>query len=174
MRVVLACLAWLGVLLLGVILTLILEERLPWSIARLLNVVLPKPRRNVRGLWRARYTYLGEDGQEKHEEQVIELRQLGKHVWGRNHTARQHWYKMRGRLELEMYLTGVWENTPEGDIFHGAFQFAVCPEGNRMQGKWIGFDSHNNIQSGPWYWELLSKSTDAQSKLTIIHDPEDK
>src|SRR5664280_1062810 len=62
------------------------------------------------------------------------------------------------------YLTGVWENVPDGDIYHGAFQFVVSPDGKRMTGKWIGFNRKQEIREGPWQWNLVSRSANRKAK----------
>jgi len=149
---------WLVPLVFGVVLTVLLQDPLHWTLGRILGAFVPRPARNVQGIWEARYTYSGEKGRLKEELQLIELRQIGKYVRGRNLTGRMHWYKMRGKLELESYLTGVWENVREGDIHHGAFQFVVAPDGESMEGLWLGFDRKHEIQHGPWRWSLRSRS----------------
>jgi hypothetical protein len=167
MGIAIQVIQWLVPLILGVVLTILLQDRLQWILARILSGVVPRSARNVKGIWEARYTYES-NGQTKEERQLVELRQLGKHVRGKNLTAHRHWYKMRGKLELEIYLTGVWETITEGDIYHGAFQFVVRPEGNAMEGKWIGFNNKQEINHGPWQWSLLSRSVDRTTKLRVL------
>ena len=70
---------------------------------------------------------------------------------GRNITGKAHWYRIKGKVEIQMYIpTGFWEHIGEGDIRHGAFQFAINSTGDRMEGKWIGFDKRSKINDGPW------------------------
>jgi hypothetical protein len=159
---------WLIPLIITVVVTILLQDHLHWTLVRILGAVVPRPSRSVKGIWTARYVYPGEGGKNKEEQQFIELRQLGKYVHGKNLTSRQHWYRMTGKLELESYLTGVWENIPDGDIHHGAFQFVVSPDGNCMHGKWIGFNRRMEICHGPWEWNLVSRSANRKAKRVIM------
>ena len=154
--------------------TILLQDHIHWVLARILGGIVPRMPRNVKGIWRSHYTYPSKSGDDKEERQLIELRQFGKYVLGRNLTGRHHWYKMRGKLELQMYFTGIWENTSDSDIFHGAFQFVVSPEGNTMKGKWIGFGDNHQVNHGPWEWELITRETDHQTKNEIVEKEVEK
>ncbi|HEV2177400.1 MAG TPA: hypothetical protein VGW33_09395 [Terriglobia bacterium] len=134
--------------------------------ARILGRFTRRGARNVRGIWRVSYDYRtgGKKGETRVEKHLIELHQFGSRVWGRNITGAKHWYRIFGRLEREIHLTGFWENILADNIYHGTFQFLVDWEGNKMQGAWLGFNKRNEIQHGSWHWERISRATDSSSK----------
>lgn len=53
-------------------------------------------------------------------------------------------------------ITGTWvertavESYYRGATYHGAIQMLVDPSGRRMVGKWVGFGSEMDINTGPW------------------------
>lgn len=174
-------LRWLIVAIFGVVLTIILtiflEDRIRWILLRLGGGVMPLRSHKVRGVWKAQYTYHSEEvpkGRVEVERHLIELRQSGRRVFGRNLTdgRRRYWYRIKGDLKQEMYLTGTWEweNGQAGGVYHGAFQLYVTPDGKRMEGKWIGFDRRNRIQDGPWIWEFITDSLDKKKRQTIVEE----
>jgi hypothetical protein len=110
-------------------------------------------------VWNASYTYVSSGSgaeREKTEHQVIELRQLGRYVWGRNVTGSQHWYRLRGSLDQETYFTGLWESVSRGNIYHGVFQLVLDATGTSMGGKWLGFSNRREINHGEWGWKLVA------------------
>ena len=162
-------LLWILAILFVVIFTIIAQGPIHWLLVKLFGGFIPRGPRGVRGLWRSIYTY-EEDGEQKTENQLVELKQFGKNVVGRNITGKAHWYKIKGKVEMQMYFTGFWEHIGEGDIRHGAFQFAINSTGDRMEGKWIGFDKRHKINDGPWTWKLLSRKLDRETKLKFLQE----
>jgi len=165
MKLIADLLLWILTLLLTVTFTILARDPVQWVLARLLGPHIRRAARSITGLWEATYTYEEED-QTKSETQVIELRQFGKYVVGMNLTGQAHWNQIKGKVELQTYFTGLWRNTPRGDVYHGAFQLVINPRGDMMERKWLGFDKRHYIQHGPWRWELLSDSVtqDARAK----------
>jgi hypothetical protein len=106
---------------------------------------------DLRGTWRSTYTYPHENAVYE-AEQLMKLKQNGKfihaaHVAG----AGPHKHAIRLKLEGE-YLTGTWQNVSRGAAHKGALQLRVNPNGDRMVGRWIGFDSSGMVQGGEWKW----------------------
>ena len=157
-------LAWFGALLAGIVLTVVLQGRVQWVLAKVLGGIVPRGPRNVQGLWQAKYIYFTRDGVERVEHHLLELQQFGKYARGCNLVGKKHWYNVSGRLENEIYLTGSWRNTSEGDLFHGAFQFVVNPEGDEMKGLWIGFNTDHKVKHGPWEWKLIDREINRRSR----------
>lgn len=62
-------------------------------------------------------------------------------------------------------VTGTWvEQTAatgyyRGARYHGAIQMLVEPSGRRMTGKWVGFGSEMDINTGPWELVFQDAST---------------
>lgn len=160
---------WILTIFLGVVLTIIANDPIHFLLARFIGGVIPKKKRGVKGLWRATYSWKGDDG-DRREDQIIELRQFGSYVIGRNLTGKAHWYKLRGKVELQTYFTGTWDNVSDGDIYHGAFQVVVSPHGDAMRGKWVGFNKRQEINHGPWQWSLLARDVDKNSKNRVLEN----
>jgi hypothetical protein len=158
---------WLIALFLGVAITIIAKDPIHYLMARLLGGWIPRRPRGVKGFWHTSYSY-EEDGILKEENQIVELRQFGNYAIGRNLTGSAHWYKIQGKIHLQIYFTGLWENLSEGDIYHGAFQVVILPHGDRMEGKWIGFDNKQHINHGPWKWDLLSRNINSTNRKKLL------
>ena len=62
-------------------------------------------------------------------------------------------------------VTGTWvertavESYYKGATYHGAIQMLVDPSGRRMVGKWVGFGSSMDINTGPWELVFQDAST---------------
>jgi len=59
---------------------------------------------------------------------------------------------MLGTRHTDQYLTGTYEDEVAGHSFHGAFQLKILPNEEVMTGRWVGFNSLNEILQGPWEW----------------------
>ncbi|MBN1184207.1 MAG: hypothetical protein JXB49_18100 [Bacteroidales bacterium] len=142
-------------LIIGVVLKIVLTEPIHYIIASRFSFLVPKNKRKLKGIWKSKYKYLA-GSNSKIEQHLIKIVQFGDYIFGENLTAKKHWYKIMGKLENGIYLTGKWRNSKENDIHHGAFQFSVKPNGNEMNGMWIGFDDKSIAQSGNWKWIKVS------------------
>jgi hypothetical protein len=62
-------------------------------------------------------------------------------------------------------VTGTWvEQTAEegyyrGARYHGAIQLLAEPTGRRMVGKWLGFGTEMDVNTGPWELIFQDAST---------------
>lgn len=62
-------------------------------------------------------------------------------------------------------VTGTWfEQTATGGYYRGARYFGAIqlrtePSGRRLAGKWVGFGSDMDINTGPWELKLVDAST---------------
>jgi hypothetical protein len=156
---------WFAGILLGVILSIFFEEPVHRVLARHLIRWVPRRARNLTGVWEAQYTYES-NFQTLVEKQLIELRQVGKHVYGRTLRSQAHGHVAKGRFEYELYFTGIWENTTPGSIYHGSFQFILDPDGRHMTGKWLGFsESFKSVNHGDWTWRLVSNEVNDAKRL---------
>jgi hypothetical protein len=70
-------------------------------------------------------------------------------------------------MKGDFYVTGTWENIVEGMQYHGAFQLFLHPDGQKMEGVWVGFDSRNHIQHGWWHWEVLSRQIGKKARARV-------
>lgn len=159
---------WCLSLLLGIVITVILTEPIHYRLIKILGGITPRKKRGVKGLWKATYSF-ERDGITESETNLLELRQVGDYVIGKNLTGND-WYKIEGKINSQTYLTGVWECTSEDSIYNGAFQFIISPSGDSMEGKWVGFSRRQCIYHGIWVWERLSRKIDAESKAKLIEE----
>lgn len=73
-------------------------------------------------------------------------------------------------------VTGTWvERTADdgyyrGATYHGAIQMLVEPTGRRMVGKWVGFGSEMDINTGPWELVFQDAST-AKATMDAYNRP---
>ncbi|MCS3955567.1 hypothetical protein GGP81_002098 [Salinibacter ruber] len=144
--------SWLSGIIISVILTSVLTVILRDEIQRLVSEKLgpyvSSDDRSISGIWEVVYLYCSE-GEVKSEKHIILLNQIGSHVVGKNLTSEKHKHRLTGKLDQEKFYTGRWDNLGS-DLYYGAFQFFVKPDGREMNGLWIGFDSSNTIRKGYW------------------------
>jgi len=146
---------FLGGIVVTMIFQILLHDKIHYILSRIIPpFVLPKER-TITGIWKCCYRY-PDKTQLKFENQIMRLRQFGPFVVGENLKAGslkyRHNHRLFGKFKDERYFTGTWENIGGSHIWHGGFQFILDNEGNRMRGKWIGFNSDQKIQSGCWSW----------------------
>ena len=144
---------FVGGLVLQVLAEVVLEDPLSNVVARVLGSRSRRPNK-ISGLWRARYN-LAVDGDpaKSHgftEWEHLSVRQFRNHVWasssGRPRAA--------GKI-VDGVFTGVWYDRRDNRRHHGAVQFVVHIQGDRLIGKYVGVDSDNRVNHGEWFWERL-------------------
>lgn len=133
--------------------TVLFQEPLQRLLARLLGGIGPLRGSSLKGNWASRYSYFSQGRQEII--QVMQLRQFGPFVVGRSlQSSGPHKHFLHGRLRNGIF-TGQWHNVADKAHHHGAFQFLLTPDGQGMEGKWVGFDKRHQIQHGNWTWKAL-------------------
>lgn len=90
-------------------------------------------------------------------ESKVTLSQFGKKVHGKVDNGKNA-YTIIGTIDKEMYLTGIWEDAQEGNIYKGAFQLYIHKYASHMTGKWVGYSEKNIINTGDWYWRRIEKN----------------
>ena len=158
-------LIWLLGTLLGVVLTIVLNEPLQSAAARMAAGFIPRGPRNLTGLWRLEYEYVVR-GVKKKEVQIVEIRSVVGAQYGRTVFSQSHNYEIKGRLRQELYFTGYWNSILPGQAYHGAFQLILHPDGSELAGKWLGFSEKlQTVNHDTWIWKRLShKVTKAERK----------
>lgn len=74
-------------------------------------------------------------------------------------------------------ITGTWvEQTSEeghyrGARYHGAIQLLSEPTGRRLTGKWVGFGTEMDVNTGPWELIFQDASTNKASMDAYNHPP---
>lgn len=123
----------------------------------------PAARASMNGIWLSRYEYYssGRDAQLIGMHYVVIL-QHDDRMTVRSLPQGSSNPNSPLTMDLTMdgnVVTGTWteqtavESYYRGARYHGAIQLLVDPSGRKMVGKWVGFGSQMDINSGPW--ELL-------------------
>jgi transcriptional regulator with XRE-family HTH domain len=124
------------------------------------------PAGNYSGVWLSRYEYYssGRDATFTDEHHVVVLQH------GDRLTVRSLPGSSESALTMDLtvegpVVTGTWvEQTQQdgyyrGARYHGSIQLLAEPTGRRMRGKWLGFGTELEINSGPWELIFLDAST---------------
>lgn len=127
------------------------------------------------GVWQSRYVYCASS---RHSEFIGEhyvvFNQQENHLSGQSLPN-----SLNSLLTLDLSVsdsavTGTWiERTSptgyyKGAVYRGAIQLLIGPTGNRMTGRWLGFDKESNINSGDWELARVAAST-SKSVLREFH-----
>lgn len=158
----------------AVIFKIILQEPVSEFLARSLKGRFVKQKRGISGVWECCYRYPSK-GNYHYERQLMKIKQSGSKIYGENITFESHDHIITGDIKDSLFLTGRWKNITEGDIWVGTYQFVLSTNGNEMAGKWLGFNSENKVQQGPWYWEKISSDISKKSieKIREEWEPND-
>ena len=160
--------AWVATIVLSVVFTILIQEQIYWALASILRGIPPRNPRSVQGIWHANYSYRLSNHETREEEQFIELRQFRHYVWGSNLTGSKHHYRIHGKLDRGIYLTGLWDASLDRNMYHGAFQLILAPTGETMKGQWVGFSSHGHVNHGPWEWRFVTRRTDQKTMTELV------
>lgn len=126
---------------------------------------------DLTGIWRSRYTYRSSQRKGEFEtEHYVVARQSGEKV-----TAESVPHSTGSQVGLDLVLDGAiasgrwWERTPKtssyhGASYHGVIQLVIDPRGQRLGGRWLGFNSKYEIGDGLWELECVDSSTSSQSQ----------
>lgn len=88
----------------------------------------------------------------KHDDTTLLLKHLGKSIVG-TFKFQDRTYKIRGRIENNIYISGIWFDERAGQVYHGALQARIEVNQKEVNGKWVGFSrTHNRINTGTWRW----------------------
>jgi len=113
-------------LIAGAIFQIILTEPIHYFIATKFSFLVPKSKRKLNGIWKTKYKYKT-DSTYKIEQHLFKIGQFGNYIFGKNLTAKEHWYTISGKLENDIYLTGKWENNEEIIYTMELFNFLFNP-----------------------------------------------
>jgi hypothetical protein len=110
------------------------------------------PRINgVAGIWASVYEYPSE-GIMKKDYHMFEITQFSNRFKGISLTLCYGQYYVEGIVNNDLYVSGIWESRIARDKHTGAFQFISNNYGNKMIGRWIGYNSTNKVQDGKIEW----------------------
>jgi hypothetical protein len=160
---------WVLTAAFGVAFSVVAQEPIQLALARCFGSLIPRSARGVKGLWRSSYVYYV-SGIAHRETQIIELRQFGKFVFGKNLTAQAHWQRLKGKVHMEQFFMGMWEDTTDGVVYQGTFNFQLDANGKVMRGSYSGFDDQYKLVSGAWEWQKISKKINKRTRAKAIKD----
>ncbi|WP_329176586.1 helix-turn-helix domain-containing protein [Streptomyces sp. NBC_01477] len=139
----------------------------------------PVPRGNYSGVWLSRYEYVSSS----RGRQVF----TGLHyVVILQHAGRLTIRSLPGSSDSPLTMdltvdgnvvTGTWvEQTAEdghyrGARYHGAIQLLAEPTGRRLTGKWVGFGTEMDVNTGPWDLIFQDASTNKATLDAYNHRP---
>jgi hypothetical protein len=117
-----------------------------------LGYILGKGR--ISGIWDATYCLPGPDDGNNEEitEQLI-VKQIGNKMIARLRSG-NHQLRAKGNIRSTHYVSGVWYHPHRHSVYHGAFHVVIDPEGNEIEGRWIGYGwGGKPVQTGEWVWK---------------------
>jgi hypothetical protein len=165
-----AIIIWLATLIVSVIFTIIFNEPIQRLLAWSLPQIVPRKYRSLVGIWETTFEY-NVEGIEHKNTHLFEIKQFANFIYGKNITPGQNgcWYRIQGKIDANIYVTGIWFSAEGSDIHHGAIQFVIATDGKTMEGMWIGFNRHHHVQPGPWQWRKLSDHLNDKKELIKKH-----
>jgi hypothetical protein len=125
----------------------------------------------IGGIWRSHYTYRSSRRKGTFDaEHYLVARQHGQNV-----TAESVPHSAGSQVKLDLFVEGAiasgrwWEHTPvnssyEGASYHGVIQLVIDPRGQRLQGRWLGFNSKYEISDGAWDLLCVDSSVSEESQ----------
>lgn len=149
-----------GQILVGAILALTLrilfEDQFTLFLSKYFGGLTPKRSRRIVGLWYSAFWYYGIDKVVHQHTHVLAFRMVGNRVTATTVAGPNIKYQMFGKLTSSTYITGTWENATSENIYHGACQFVVQPEGKVLTGRWLGWNKDQVVATGPWILMRIS------------------
>lgn len=144
-------------LLLAVFLSPLLEGPVERLQSKILGPFWRPQRHDLSGRWVAQFDVVVEESPAESrpftEGEELTIRQVGRLVLALT-AGRSGYVRLRGRLK-NSFLTGIWTDQEDGRQHQGAFQLFLHPKGDRMTGKFVGFDSKNRVNWGHWAWKRV-------------------
>jgi len=103
------------------------------------------------GVWVQKWIVIDSKNFPKENEAEVKLYQFGKKIYGAVESGIST-YKIFGKIDKGMYVTGTWEDYIDGNNYKGAFQLYIHKYASHMTGKWVGYSETNEIKTGEWLW----------------------
>jgi hypothetical protein len=108
------------------------------------------------GVWIQKWIVLDSKNFQKENEMEVKLHQFGKKIYGTVDPGvspeKICGYKIFGKIDKGMYVTGTWEDSVDGSSYKGVFQLYIHKYATHMSGKWMGYSEKNEIKTGEWLW----------------------
>lgn len=88
------------------------------------SLLLIKKKSRLTGEWTQVWVVEGSENFPIENEAKVTLSQIGKQVYGQVQHPKSA-YTIKGTIDKDMYLTGVWEDLQQGNNYQGAFQLYI-------------------------------------------------
>jgi len=153
---------WIAGIILSIFLTILLTDPINFLIAKIFGGTKIKENK-ISGIWKAVWYY--ETGIKRHSIiQYYKVKQFGNFVIARSINDEINPTEIKAKISNNTFLTGSWVGKFEKNKgrYHGALQFLITPTGNKMNGKWIGFDTKHKVNGGDWEWILTQNKVDKE------------
>jgi hypothetical protein len=136
-------------LILALLVQPLLEDASRSFLVRLLSrLPLVRSRADVAGRWC--FVWWQDGGVANKDEVPVSLKTIGQKVAGKFEWS-GNTYQLIGSRHTSNFISGTYVDQRAGNTFHGTFQLKVLPGDNLMEGRWMGFNAHGDILSGPWF-----------------------
>jgi hypothetical protein len=160
-----------GGAIVGVVATVVLQDRLESVVLRLISRTRRGPRHHpgeIEGVWLSVFWHRGIDGPIRQVVNVVRIRRVGKRmrldtIHGNNR------YRAAGTVEVGRNITCFWKNTKDSSTYSGTCQFIVAPEGDALSGLWSGWNKKGFVSSGPWILVRLPAEIEIEDYEDIIN-----
>lgn len=153
----------IGSALIGLLLTILFQDRIATLLAKIPGGIrIGEGHRSITGNWFTYFVVIPDRttsvtaAMPSGAVGVIRLTQVGSRVSGTNN-LRSPDYVILGVFRDDCYLTGTWRDLSEGRYHWGGFQLWFLDNGLGMAGKFVGKDSRNHINHGIWLWARSEK-----------------
>ena len=150
--------------LLAVLVTVLLGDQIAILLTRMLGGAVPKPRRKVAGVWYSVFWFRGVSGEVGPRQNLVRIRAFAGRFSADSVAGDDHVIRFSGELRQGIYATGRWEHRSYDNLYHGSFHFILDPEGDRLHGRWLGFNKKQVVAVGPWILVRVSREV---SRATV-------
>lgn len=153
-------LLWISGIILSIILTIILTDPINFAIANVFGEVKVKEN-DISGIWKA--TWWQEKENKKYSTiQYYRVRRFGNYLVAHSINDEVNPTEIKAKIKNNTFITGTWAGRlmKNQGRYHGALQFLIYPTGNKIAGKWIGFDKNHKIREGDWEWIFVKSKMD--------------
>jgi hypothetical protein len=111
---------------------------------------------NLSGKWTHRWHVTSVSFPAINEIKGVEIKQFRNWIYAQYHVRdnqqKLYTYKVKGRIQNDMIITGTWKDVEPGHRYNGCFQLYIDLNENHLIGYWTGVSSDAKIKSDKWEW----------------------
>lgn len=148
----------------SVIIAIIFTDKISYFLTNLFGSSVSKPRRKIAGIWYSIFWFTGKTGTIIHKQNIVKISAIGGRFSAKTIVGEDHHIIFWGSTKQDIYASGIWEHTEPENFYHGSFHFVIDPEGDRLHGKWLGFNKKQIVAMGPWILVKLNNEKNIFNK----------